>query len=143
MIVCDVNLLVQASMQRMPEHKRARAWLEERLAEPGTLGLSHLAMFGYVRIVTNRRIFAPPRPVDEALKDVGSWLEAGAVIVTPGPRHLDLAFKLLRALGTAGNLTTDVQLAALAIEHQAELHSADTDFGRFKGLRWVNPLADE
>lgn len=143
MIICDVNLLVQASMQRMPEHERARAWLEERLVDRGTLGLSHVAMFGYVRIVTNRRIFDPARPVDEALKDVESWLEAGAVIVTPGPRHLDLAFKLLRALGTAGNLTTDVQLAALAIEHQAELHSADTDFGRFKGLRWVNPLADK
>jgi toxin-antitoxin system PIN domain toxin len=142
-IVCDVNLLVQASMKRMPEHERARAWLEERLSEPGSLGLTHLAMFGYVRIVTNRRIFDPPRPVDEALKDVEALLDAGAVVVTPGPRHLDLAFKLLRTLGTAGNLTTAVQLAALAMEHQAELHSADTDFGRIKGLRWVNPLADE
>lgn len=142
MIVCDVNLLVQASMRRMPQHDRARAWLEARLTDAGSLGLSHLAMFGYVRLVTNRRIFDPPRPVDEALEDVASWLEAGAVVVTPGPRHLDLSFKLLRLLGTAGNLTTDVQLAALAMEHQAELHSADTDFGRFKGLRWVNPLAD-
>jgi hypothetical protein len=142
-IVCDVNLLVQASMRRMPEHQLARAWLEERLSEPGTLGLTHLAMFGYVRIVTNRRIFDPPRPVDEALKDMESLLDAGAVVVTPGPRHLDIAFKLLKALGTAANLTTDVQLAALAMEHQAELHSADTDFGRFSGLRWVNPLADE
>jgi toxin-antitoxin system PIN domain toxin len=142
-IVCDVNLLVQASMKRMPEHERARAWLEARLSEPGSLGLTHLTMFGYVRIVTNRHIFDPPRPVDEALKDVEALLDAGAVVVTPGPRHLDIAFKLLRALGTAGNLTTDVQLAALAMEHQAELHSADTDFGRIKGLRWVNPLADE
>lgn len=59
----------------------------------------------------------------------------------PGPRHLELSFSLLRDLGTAGNLTTDIQLAALAIEHQAELHSADADFARMKGLRWVNPLA--
>jgi predicted nucleic acid-binding protein len=39
-----------------------------------------------------------------------------------------------------GNLTTDTHLAALAIEHQGELHSNDADFGRFPGLRWRNPL---
>ena len=35
----------------------------------------------------------------------------------------------------------DAHLAALAIEHQAELHSNDTDFSRFSGLRWRNPIA--
>ena len=74
------------------------------------------------------------------------WIIFGAIVgalarfLMPGPRHLDIAFALLRSQGTAGNLTTDVQLAALAIEYQAELHSNDTDFGRFHGLRWVNPL---
>jgi len=43
-------------------------------------------------------------------------------------------------LGTAGNLTTDVQLAALALELDAELHSNDSVFGRFKALHWINPL---
>lgn len=47
----------------------------------------------------------------------------------------------LALLGTAGNLTTDAQLAALAVEHQAELHSNDSDFARFDGLRWRNPLS--
>jgi toxin-antitoxin system PIN domain toxin len=141
--IVDVNLLVHATMQRMPGHTKARGWMESALAETGTLALGHVALFGYVRVVTNRRVFDPPRSVDGALADVESWLDAGAVMVTPGPRHLDIAFKLLRARGTAANLTTDVQLAALAIENQAELCSADTDFARFKGLRWVNPLADE
>ena len=35
---------------------------------------------------------------------------------------------------------TDAYLAALAIDYQAELHSCDTDFIRFPGLRWKNPL---
>jgi predicted nucleic acid-binding protein len=55
----------------------------------------------------------------------------------------DMHFVRLRAelerLGTAGNLTTDVHLAVLAIERGYVLYSTDTDFARFAGLRWVNP----
>jgi predicted nucleic acid-binding protein len=59
----------------------------------------------------------------------------------PGPRHLEIAFSLLRDVGTGGNLTTDVQLAAFALEYDASMCSNDTDFARFPGLRWHNPLA--
>jgi predicted nucleic acid-binding protein len=80
--------------------------------------------------------------MDDAIRRVDAWLARSHVqFLLPGPRHLELAFGLLRRIGTARNLTTDVQLAALAIEHQGELHSNDTDFGRFPALRWVNPLA--
>ena len=59
---------------------------------------------------------------------------------SPGERHADILFELIDAAGAAGNLTTDAHLAALAIEHQAELHSTDADMARFPGLRWINPL---
>ena len=62
-------------------------------------------------------------------------------VLHPGPRHAELLSELLEPLGTAGNLTTDAHLAALALEHRAELCSADADFSRFPGLRWSNPLA--
>jgi predicted nucleic acid-binding protein len=79
--------------------------------------------------------------VVDALTRVEEWFALPHVhFALPGPRHLEIAFGLLRELGVAGNLTTDVQLAAVAIEHQGELHSNDTDFGRFPRLRWVNPL---
>jgi predicted nucleic acid-binding protein len=45
-----------------------------------------------------------------------------------------------KSLGTAGNLVTDAQIAAVAIEHDAVVHTADADFIRFKGLRWLNPI---
>jgi len=99
-------------------------------------------VFGFVRIVTNPRVFEKPLPVSKATATVRSWLDQPQVhVLHPGPRHLDLAFGLLEPLGSTGNLTTDTQLAALAIEHQAELHSTDLDFDRFPGLRWRNPLA--
>ena len=69
------------------------------------------------------------------------WLAQPYVsTIEPGPSHAEIVFGLLEALGTGGNLTTDAHLAALAIEHQAELHSTDADFRRFPGLRWSNPL---
>jgi predicted nucleic acid-binding protein len=40
----------------------------------------------------------------------------------------------------AGNPIPDAALAALAIEHGVTLASTDTDFARFRGLRWENPL---
>ena len=110
-------------------------------ARRAEVGIAGPALFGFVRIATNPRIFTPPMSIDEAIGHVESWLDASrAHFLVPGPRHLEIAFGLLRELGTGANLTTDVQLAALAIEHQAELCSSDTDFGRFAGLRWVNPL---
>ncbi len=63
------------------------------------------------------------------------------VLVHPGDRHADILFGLLEAAGVAGNLTTDAHLAALAIEHRAELHSTDADMARFPGLRSIDPLA--
>jgi len=77
----------------------------------------------------------------DAIRRVRTWLDHPRIqILTPGERHAEILFRLLTHLGTAGNLTTDAHLAALAIEYQAELVSTDADFARFPGLRWFNPL---
>ncbi len=82
-----------------------------------------------------------PLPVTAACAHVRSWLAHPNVsILHPGERHAEILFGLLETLGAAGNLTTDAHLAALAIEHQVELHSTDADFVRFPGLRWTNPI---
>lgn len=79
--------------------------------------------------------------IDQAAAEVESWLERPNVrIVHPGPRHAELLFGFLRAEGNAGNLTTDAHLAALVIESRGVIHTADTDFLRFSGVRWLNPL---
>lgn len=85
---------------------------------------------------------ANPMPVAAATATVRHWLDHPQVLpLEPGPRHASLLLGLLDAVGTAGNLTSDAHLAALAMEHEAELHSTDADFGRFAGLRWRNPLS--
>ena len=109
--------------------------------DPTPVGLAAPALYGFVRVATHPHIFDHPMTVDYAVAQVEKWLSRRQVsFLVPGPRHLEIAFRLLRGLGVAGNLTTDAQLAALAIEHQAELHSNDADFARFPQLRWINPL---
>ena len=58
----------------------------------------------------------------------------------PGDGHWAVLCQLLRAVGTAGNLTSDAHLAAMAMERGCDVYSTDGDFARFPGLRHVNPL---
>jgi toxin-antitoxin system PIN domain toxin len=99
-------------------------------------------MLGFIRLSTLRAVFRQPLPVAAACDEVRAWLaQPQVIILEPGRRHAAIVFDLLEKLGTAGNLTTDAHLAALAIEYQGELCSTDADFTRFPGLRWTNPLA--
>lgn len=141
MIVVDVNLLLYAVVTGFPQHDRARAWWEGLLSGSTPVGLASPALFGFLRLATNPRVLTSPLTVEVAVGYVQDWLGRPHVQhLVPGPRHLDLAFGLLRGLGTAANLTTDVQLAALSMEYGGELHSNDTDFARFREVAWVDPL---
>lgn len=142
MIIPDINILIHAYNSDSPRHVLARRWLEETLVSSRPVGLSWAVMLGFIRIMTHRSILENPMTVGGVVARVRSWLDHPRTqILTPGDQHAEILFRLLESLGTAGNLTTDAHLAALAIEYQAELASTDTDFGRFSGLRWFNPLA--
>ena len=142
MIVPDVNLLVHAYNSESPVHERARGWWEDLLNGSRPVGLAWVAILGFIRISTHRQVLTQPLPVDAACDRARSWLARPYVtILHPGERHAEILFGLLEALGAGANLTTDAHLAALAIDHQAELHSTDADFQRFAGLRWLNPIA--
>lgn len=124
-----------------PVHTLARSWWEERLNDPAPVGLSWIVILGFIRTTTHRAVLERPWPVVTACGHARVWLAQPQVIVLqPGDRHAAILFDLLEGLGTAGNLTTDAHLAALAIEYQAELMTSDADFARFSGLRWRNPL---
>jgi hypothetical protein len=141
-ILPDINLLLHAYNTDSPVHATARAWWEGLLNSAQPVGLSWAVILGFLRISTHRQVLASPLPVTAACAHVRAWLERPYVTpLDPGVRHAEILFGFLESLGTAGNLTTDAHLAALAVEHQAELHSTDADFGRFSGLRWRNPLA--
>jgi hypothetical protein len=137
----DANLLLYATDERSPRHPAARSWLDGILSGDEPIAFAWAVLLAFLRLSTNPRIFEQPLSTDRAFDVVQGWVaHPSAVIIHPGDRHPGLVCQLLRPLGTAGNLVTDAHLAALAIEHGAELNSCDADFSRFSGLRWVNPL---
>ena len=141
MKLVDANLLLYATDERSPRHKSARAWLDSLLSGDEAVAFAWAVVLAFLRLATNPRIFEQPLSAERALDVVQGWMDHPcATIVHPGERQLTLVRQLLRPLGTAGNLVIDAHLAALAIEHGAELDSCDADFSRFSGLRWVNPL---
>ena len=138
----DVNVLLYAVDEQSPHHSPARAWVEDALSGTETVAFTWSVLLAFVRLSTRALIFERPMTVEQALELIESWIARPcATIVDPTDRHLSLLRELLGPLGTAGNLTTDAHLAALAIEHGAELCSSDHDFARFSGLRWTDPLA--
>jgi uncharacterized protein len=137
----DVNLLLYAYDAQSPRHKPAREWLEQTLSGSETVGLPWVVMLAFIRLITRSVVVEHPLTVDEAIDLVESWLDQPCVtIIHPTDRHPVVLRELLQPFGTAGNLTTDAHLAALAIEHGASLCSCDADFSRFPGLRWSDPL---
>ena len=141
MIVPDINMLLYAEVDAYPMHSVARAWWEKLLNGDRAVGIAPVCLFGFLRTGTNRKIFDNPLSLEDAIDRVERWLaQPNVTCLVPGSEHIQIAFELLKRLGTGGNLTTDVQIAAHALEHHGEVHSNDSDFGRFGGLRWVNPL---
>lgn len=142
MKLADANLLLYAVDAASPRHERARAWLEEQLSGTETFAFSWTTLLAFVRLATNARVFEAPLGAAEAFTYVDGWLaRPNATIVHPTERHAAILRELLTPLGTAGNLVSDAHLAALSIEHGAELCSSDRDFGRFAGVRWRDPLS--
>ena len=138
----DANILVFAVNAAAPEHDLARGWLECQLNGDRRVGLPWESLTAFVRLVTNPRAFARPLTPSEAWDIVEAWLAVPvAWIPVPTERHAAVLGDLVHRHRLSGNLVPDAHLAAIAIEHGAEVVSGDTDFARFDGLRWRQPPA--
>jgi hypothetical protein len=139
--VLDLNVLVYATDAASAHHPTAKPWLDAAISSSETIGIPTLVAVGYLRITTNPRVMNAPLDADRAMQILSGWFSRPNV-TSPAPtdRHYALMSQILAKVGTAGNLVTDAHLAALSIEHGAELCSYDHDFGRFAGVVWVNPL---
>jgi toxin-antitoxin system PIN domain toxin len=137
-----VNILVYAHRVESPEHERYAEWLTRKAQGSEPFALSELGASGFVRIVTNSRIWDQPTPLEDALEFIQRLrARSNARLLTHGPDSWAIFARLCVAARARGKLVADAYHAALAIEHGCELITADADFGRFPGLRHRHPLA--
>jgi len=142
MRLVDTNLLIYAHVASFEQHHAARSWLDERLRGFEPLGLPWPSLLGFVRLVSNPRIFEHPEPLKKAWQQVQEWLDCQpSWLPVPTEQHRKVLDRLFLRSDLRGNLIPDAHLAALAIEHGLVLCSTDGDFSRFSELRWENPLA--
>ena len=142
MILIDANLLIYAIDADSPHHREARRWLEEMLSGTTPVGLPWIVLLAFLRITTREGILVRTLTPDVAIAYVDAWLaQPNVELVAPGPNVWPVFGSLMLASGTAGNLTSDAHLAAMAIERGATVCSTDNDFRRFPGLLHANPIA--
>jgi uncharacterized protein len=142
MILPDVNVLIYAFRQGVPQHEVCRRWLDRVVGDETRFGISPLALAAVVRITTNARTYAPPTSVEAAFRFCDNLLaQPNCQIVEPGSRHLDIFKRLCVETGTRGAKVTDAWYAALAIEWGCEWVTLDRDYARFPGLKFSAPTA--
>ncbi|MCL1601375.1 MAG: type II toxin-antitoxin system VapC family toxin [Actinomycetia bacterium] len=138
----DVNVLVNAYREDAVHHEPCRFEIESAISSPGAFALTPVALSGFLRVVTHRRVFRTPTPLVDAIEFVEILRSvAQVVIVQPGRRHWDIFTQLCLESRATGNLVPDAYLASIAIESGCEFVTTDRDFARFPGLTWSDPLS--
>jgi len=142
MKLCDVNVLVYAHREdSTPDHPRHAEWLRELVAAPSQFGLSEAVLSGFIRVVSNPRIFRDPTPPKQALEFCHRLRKRpNARILRPGRANWEIFSRLCEVPGIRGKLVADAWHAALAIEYGCQWISTDRDFARFPGLDWCRPF---
>ncbi|MFB3904914.1 MAG: type II toxin-antitoxin system VapC family toxin [Acidobacteriota bacterium] len=141
MRIVDLNLLIYAVNSDAPYHVKARIWLERVLSGSEDIGFAWPVVLGFLRLMTRPGFMPTPLTSEQAIEIVDEWLaQPCSVLVVPGDSHWTILKRLLAECGSAGNLTMDAHLAALAVEKSCVLCSSDNDFHRFSDLQFENPL---
>ena len=141
MILVDANILLYAEDQMNPQHEIARQWWDAQLSGSAPVCLAWSVLGAFIRIGTNARVFERPLTLNQAITRVQSWLDQPCTrVVTPTERHWAVLQGLLIEGQALGNLVSDADLAALALQHGCTLMSTDGDFARFPKVKWINPL---
>jgi len=139
-IALDVNILVRAFREDTAKHRETRSWLQAAAGGTESIALPDETLVGFLRLVTNHRVFRTPTPPEQALAFCEALLAAPSVVrLHPGSRHWGLLGALVREQSLRGNDVPDAHLAALCLEHGATLATLDRGFARFRGLRVVEP----
>ena len=135
MLLLDVNVVLAAHRDDHPHHQAVRPWFDDLLLNDRPFSVPASVWASFLRLATNRRIFADPTPRPEAFAFLQA-VEAQPhhLVVAPGPRHLTLLEQLCDEGDAMGDLVPDAVLAAIAAEHSCTVVTLDHDFARFPSV---------
>jgi uncharacterized protein len=96
----------------------------------------------FLNVVTHRRVFKHPTPLDLALEVVATWLQTpNLVVLSETEKHWTTLERLLASTRLVGPQVHDARIAAICLQHGVqEIWTADRDFVVFAPLRAINPL---
>jgi len=127
-ILVDANLLIYAHVKNLPQHFAAKGWLDECLNASAPLGLPWPSLLGFLRIVTNPRIFEQPESVKDAWKQIKEWLECPSTwIPRPSERHVEILEDILLE-----GLLWDIQQFIRPVQPFITLKNAGMDIRCFR-----------
>lgn len=139
MYLVDANVLLYAADSTSRDHAACRDWLVSALNGSARVGLPAQSIGAFLRISTHPRVMDRPLTADEAWSIASAWLDAPTAWVPEVTDHtLAVLGELVVTHAVTGNLVTDAQLAAQAIEHGLAVVTLDTDFARFP-VRSIDP----
>jgi uncharacterized protein len=142
-LLLDVNVVLAAHREDHPHHGSVRAWFDRAVAGDEPFAVPTMIWASFLRLATNRRIFAVPTPRDDAFAFIDAVrAQPSHVTVDPGPRHLALVRRLCDEGDAAGDLVPDAVIGAIALEYGCELITLDRDFARFPSIRHRRPPTD-
>lgn len=131
----DVNVLLAARRSDHPAHASSTRWLVEAASGTDPVVVPHVVWTGFLRLVTNPRVFSEPDSLDDALTFVDAVRTAPSVRdLTPGSTTLHRFTEMFLDARATGNLVPDVYLAACAADVGATIVTFDRDFRRIDGV---------
>jgi toxin-antitoxin system PIN domain toxin len=139
----DVNVLLYATHQASPLHRRAADFLDGCAARAEIFYLAWPTLMAYLRIATHPRILGTPLSPQEAIRNVES------LVTLPHARLLgeqegfwEIYRRATQGLTVRGNLVPDAHVAALLLQHGVRtFYTRDADFRRFAFLDVRDPFA--
>jgi toxin-antitoxin system PIN domain toxin len=141
MILCDMNVLIDAFREESARFSEYNVWLNDLLNNDEPYAVSDQVLSGFIRIVTNPSAYKMPTPLSEALTFVDLYRhQPHARVIQPSSNHWNIFTQLCQKTEAIGGHITDAYFAALAIDSGCEWVTSDRDYSRYPGLRWRHPL---
>jgi hypothetical protein len=132
----DINVLVAASRADHPHHATARERLTEAIAaceSGGSIDLLPMVAAGFLRLVTNSKVFPDPSPIKEAVAFMDALLTIPGVEMMASGTEWPTLRRICLESKLAGNAIPDAWIAAAVKVHNGRLVTFDRDFTRLLG----------